>query len=110
MGGSLVSVLVYTHANPMVVQYASQLLQENGIACELRNEFVTSVIGSGAACDAWPEIWVAQDEEHKAKKLIEEMTLESQGDPWKCEVCGEINEKSFDFCWRCHSGDDDPLP
>lgn len=103
-------VLVFTHVNPMLVQYAAQWLQQNGIDVELRNEFVTSVMGSGAPCDAWPEVWVDEVDEARAQDVLQRMTSEAEGEAWICTVCGEQNDASFESCWKCQSGDNSELP
>lgn len=103
-------VLVYTHVNPMMTQYAAEMLQQQGIAVELRNEFVISVAGTGAPCDAWPEVWVADVDQQLAEDLLAALTTEVVGEPWSCPDCGEMNEANFDICWRCHSSDEAPMP
>lgn len=103
-------VLVYTHLNPMMAQYAAEMLKQQGIAVEMRNEFVTSVAGTGAPCDAWPEVWVADADKQRATGLLSSLATEVTGNPWQCPACGEMNEANFDLCWRCHSSDDAPLP
>jgi hypothetical protein len=102
--------LVYTHVNPMMVQYAAQLLQQHGVDCELRNQYVGSVMGSGAPCDAWPEVWVASERSARAQEIVMSMVEGSEGERWQCTACGEINEASFDVCWRCQSEGCDDLP
>ncbi len=103
-------VLVFTHVNPMLVQYAAQLLRQNGIDVALRNEFVTSVMGSGAPCDAWTEVWVDEANEARALDLLQRMTSEPEGEAWVCTVCGEQNDASFEACWKCRSADSNELP
>jgi hypothetical protein len=103
-------VLAFTHANPMIVQCAAQLLQQHGIAYEMRNEFVTSVIGSGAACDAWPELWVSEGEHARTAEVLAAMTLGDDAEPWRCDTCGELNEACFELCWRCQSAGTEELP
>ncbi|HSG60462.1 MAG TPA: DUF2007 domain-containing protein [Pseudomonadales bacterium] len=102
--------LAYAHANPMMVQYAAQLLAQNGIVSELRNQFVTSVMGSGAPCDAWPEVWVANERLATALAILRTMTDGKEGVAWQCPACGETNDASFDVCWYCQSEGCDDLP
>lgn len=102
--------LVFTHANSMMVQYAAQMMIQASIQHELRNEFVTSVMGTGAPCDAWPELWVAEEDEVRALEVLQSLSEEVEGEIWCCDLCGEMNEPNFDVCWKCHSGDLDERP
>ena len=51
----------------------------------------------------WPELWVRNDMVHdRAKQLIDDSIAdESPASGWKCEACGEYNERQFAVCWNC---------
>jgi hypothetical protein len=102
--------LVYTHINPMMAKYAAEMLRQQGINAEMRNEFVTSVAGTGAPCDAWPEVWVADADGPLAIEFLAALASEVKGEPWQCPECHEMNEANFEICWQCHSSDKAPLP
>ena len=37
----------------------------------------------------------------EAKKVIESIDTEISLITWKCGDCNEINDQTFDFCWKC---------
>ncbi len=94
---------VYTHENLFLVENARNLLAEQGIPGELRNEFAGGGLGELSAFDTWPEVWVAETDYPRARKVIAPLLEPVQGEPWKCEYCDEINESTFGSCWQCGS-------
>ena len=38
-----------------------------------------------------------------AKKVIALINTELSLITWKCKECNEVNDQTFDFCWKCHS-------
>ena len=94
--------LVYTHENRLMVGNARGLLEAQGIEVTLRNEYVSGVTGEVPVFDTWPELWVVRDRDYeRARNILASALGEAAGEPWQCRLCGEHNEASFDFCWRC---------
>lgn len=94
--------LVYTHENKLLVENAKNILFEEGIECVLRNEYASGGIGDLAPTEAWPEVWILDEEnEARAKSIIAELANEPEGERWICENCGEENEPGFASCWQC---------
>lgn len=78
------------------------LLEQQGIACSVRNESVMDTMGPLVFC--YPEVWVLNDEDiAAATKILEEWRREpvADGKTWKCPECGEQIDAQFDTCWRC---------
>ena len=96
--------LIYTHENKILVENARNYLTEHGIKSVLRNEFAAGGLGDIAPIQAWPELWVLQDEDiPKALELIKVLSKDSEKSVWNCESCGEINEGNFELCWQCQT-------
>ena len=79
------------------------VLEAQGIACTVRNDFLSSGVGELPVNECWPEIWVLDDDTaDMARRII--ASHESPGDapaPWRCEQCGEVSEGQFGQCWQC---------
>lgn len=85
-----------------------QLLEDNGIPCFLKNEFLSGAIGEVSPMDAQPEVWLSDDDwQPKAEQLIRDFKSQAENDQkasdWVCSRCSESNEGSFAICWHCQS-------
>ncbi len=79
-------------------------LEAEGFELVLKNDIVSGAAGELAPMDLWPEIWLLNDSEYdEAMSIIDAMKQEPAEDPWRCTLCGESNDPSFDVCWRCQS-------
>ena len=79
-------------------------LEQEGIACLLRNVDLSSALGEIPFLECLPELWVLDDEMFpRARMLLKGWTdpgmVNSQG--WVCAGCGESLEGQFDACWKC---------
>ncbi|MEM7360691.1 MAG: DUF2007 domain-containing protein [Pseudomonadota bacterium] len=93
---------VYTNQNIALVGASKSYLEENGIACRIRNEFSSGVMGDMPFADVWPELWVADDNYTQAKQLIGTMQQQTVNGPeWFCHQCKESNPGTFELCWQC---------
>lgn len=92
---------VFSHENRLIVYNLKNVLQEQGIASMVENEFASGGVGDLSPFDTWPELWVVNDDdEERALKVIESLNQKPRQD-WICPVCGEKNPGSFQFCWNC---------
>lgn len=97
--------LLYTHENPVLVGNARNIVENSGIEVFMKNEFVSGGIGELSPLDTWPELWVANDTDFdRAKKLLQVAFDQADTREWRCTHCGELNDASFDFCWKCQHG------
>ena len=81
-----------------------QRLQQEGIACLLRNEDLFTALGEIPLLECLPELWVMDEEVYPRAKLLVEGWLrqaEAVLTPWACAGCGERLEGQFDACWKC---------
>jgi len=94
--------MVYTNENRFLVANAKNILESQGVAVTLKNEFASSVVGEVSAFDAWVEIWVLNDDDYQIACNIIESSLSKEGDEeWVCTGCKEVNDASFESCWNC---------
>ncbi|HKI51516.1 MAG TPA: DUF2007 domain-containing protein [Geothermobacteraceae bacterium] len=79
-------------------------LEQEGIACLLKNYDLISVMGEIPMVEIYPELWVVDSEIWpRAKLLLESWLHESQatGPDWICPVCHEQVDAGFEACWNC---------
>lgn len=94
---------VHTAESAIEIAHLRNLLECEGIACMVRNDRLSGVIGEIPFVECWPELWVCESgQELRARGLIE-VALKSQptGDTWTCARCDERIEAQFSECWNC---------
>jgi hypothetical protein len=96
---------VYTSQDIGIVHYLKNMLEDNDIACVIKDENI-SIVGYSDRFPmiSWPEIWVMDDsKEHEALEIIEGVVIstDSVNKSWKCTNCGEQVEGQFTECWNC---------
>lgn len=98
-------ILVYTAPTMFMAAHVRNLLGAEGIACHVRNEFLSSGAGELPPTAVWPEVWIMDDrQEERARQLIAEVITANAaeaGDVWRCPVCSETIDGNFDQCWKC---------
>ena len=94
---------VFTHDNFLIVGNVKNLLTNAGIDTAVKNEYASGAAGELSPIDAWPELWVAQEDVAKAEDIIKGFAEEPEGTAWVCRNCGERNEPSFEVCWQCQT-------
>lgn len=94
--------LVFSNENQFLVNNVKNLIEAQGIETFVKNEFAQGAVGEISAFDAWPEVWVVNDEDfHRANDIAVASQQVSQGQDWICNQCHESNAGSFDVCWQC---------
>jgi len=92
------------------------LLAQEGIEAVVLNQTPAGAGGDIPFVVAWPELWIANEEDEPAARAIAERYLAQREHkvenrpPWKCPRCGEMIEGQFTDCWRCTmtTTEDDP--
>ncbi len=88
----------------ITINHFKNLLEAEGIPCQIRNEHLGSIMGEMPFVEVWPELWVVNDLDFdRATQLITAADAESPDTPWRCKKCGEENEGQFAACWNCGS-------
>jgi hypothetical protein len=87
----------------VTINHFKNVLESEGIPCQIRNEFLGGIAGEMPLQEIWPELWIINDIDYdRAKQLIDAaIGDESPHDNWKCRQCGEENEGQFAACWNC---------
>lgn len=87
----------------VTINHYKNILQSEGIECEIRNEHLGSILGEMPFPDVWPQLWVKNDLDYdRARQLLQaDAQDESPANPWRCKNCGEDNEGQFAACWNC---------
>ena len=92
----------------ITINHFKNVLESEGIASQIKNEHLGSIVGEMPFIEVWPELWVVNDLEYdRAKQLIDTaISDESPKASWKCRNCGEENEGQFAACWNCDNAYD----
>ncbi len=76
--------MIKIHSSPVAaaLHVLKSALESNGIACEVRGEYLTSVAGEVPAHECWAELWLV-DPSHKemALQVIKSASKPSTGVP-----------------------------
>ena len=104
--------LVFSSHDPMFAGFLRAVLQDHGIGCVVKNEYLLGGVGELPPTECWPELWILDDtHEARARVLIEEARIAvAEGEEWRCAGCGEWIEPEFGACWRCAAAPPDPPP
>lgn len=94
--------LVFSHQNLLIVANIANLLEAQGVTCELKNRYVSGALGELPVFDSFPQVWVSDDDEEKANSFIADLGNEQTSD-WICSCCGEENGAAFAACWNCEA-------
>jgi len=96
--------LVYTHENRLIVLNVRNVLSDYGIEVVVNKEYASSAAGGLAPIDTWPEVWIVNDDDLDSSiKIIESLDVEIKTTMWQCLECLEMNDETFDYCWKCMS-------
>jgi hypothetical protein len=90
-------------ASTVTIHHYRNLLEAEGIPCEIRNQHLGGIMGEMPFTETWPQLWVVNDLDYdRAEQLISADSIEeSPSEPWQCRQCGEENEGQFAACWSC---------
>ncbi len=95
-------IKLFTSQNLPEVELCRLMLEEQGIACTIRNQYASIARGEIPFTDTWPELWVLNDAEaDKARALLDAQPAADKGEDWTCPECGERIEAQFTSCWNC---------
>ena len=95
---------VFTSADPVLTGLLHSLLEQAGIRCLLRNQYLSGAMGELPFNDCWPQLWVLDDADvSAAERLIRDTvpSVTTAQPAWQCPVCSEHLEGQFRQCWHC---------
>lgn len=99
---------IYSNQNAALAWHIHNLLQQQGVDTEIRNDKLYSVAGELPPAECMAEVWVRNPLHYdRAERLVREAeNLDEQdvdAEDWTCRHCGETNAGNFDICWNCQS-------
>src|SRR5262249_46466016 len=104
-GCRAVVIRVYSAQNTLMVDHLRHVLEADGIACVVRNRYLSSALGRLPAAECWTELWIRDDARLARAQGIVERALEQDDSAgaatWECPQCGERLEPQFEACWKC---------
>ncbi len=68
-------IRVYSHANIMLAYNMKNLLEREGIKCEVRNDLATSTAGEVPPIEVWPEVLVDEADQERAEAIVDKALL-----------------------------------
>lgn len=85
------------------IGHLRNVLEQQGIACFIRNEQLSGALGEVPFLECLPELWVLDDgDTSRAEVLLAELRREvTDASSWHCPNCSEVNEAQFAACWNC---------
>lgn len=93
---------VYIGDTPAEAWHIRNVLDQHGIAAQLRNETLFGATGEIPVFESLPEVWVSEGNSAAAEALIKEIrSAPVHSDDWQCGDCHELVESVFAVCWRC---------
>jgi hypothetical protein len=93
---------VFSSQDPVTISHYKNILANQGVACVLKNYYLTGAAGKLPLNACWPELWVLDDNQHQqALAILDQYNTPITGNTWICPSCGENIEPQFALCWQC---------
>lgn len=95
---------LYTDQNSLMVGNIKNILENNGIACIIKNFMLVGGLGELPPTVCSTELWVLDDEKYNDAEIILKNIFSDNKQnlsEWKCINCGETVEGQFTECWNC---------
>jgi len=98
-------IKVFEDFDITLVGHYQSVLEAQGIATFMKNQFGTSGAGELPFIEVIPQLWVLNDADAaRAGDLIRELHETAGSETlhaWVCPVCGSEIEPAFTHCWKC---------
>jgi len=98
-------IKVFEDFDITLVGHYQSVLESQGIATFMKNQFGTSGAGELPFIEVIPQLWILNEADaNRAEVLIRELhdtTCVDQAQAWKCPDCGTPLEAAFTQCWKC---------
>jgi hypothetical protein len=97
---------VYSSPSLALVTHFRAVLESEGIACFIRNEYLSGAAGELPPVECWPGLCVEDSLEPRARRAIARAQCDAAPPrpAWTCPGCGEDIEGQFTDCWNCGAG------
>jgi hypothetical protein len=95
--------LLFSSPSVVDVEFRQALLEEQGIACTVRNLLLSGTSNEGRYTFAVPELWAINDADVALAHIVLSPDAANASDAasWGCPSCGEDCEAQFTSCWNC---------
>lgn len=96
---------IFVAQHPTEAHLLKGVLENEGIAAEIRGEALFGVRGEIPFTEALPEIWVDDAQVGRALEVLRSQATPAAGagESVPCSNCGEMLEPQFTACWRCQA-------
>lgn len=94
---------VYSSEHPAMTGHVQSLLENTGIECIIKNQYLSGGMGELPINECWPEVWITDDSNFARAMQIVNSVIHDDDHPdtgWQCR-CGEQIESQFSACWNC---------
>ena len=80
----------------VMINHYKNILEAEGIPCQIRNEHLNQIFGEMPFTEVWPELWVLKDIDYdRAKQLIDAAIIEeSPRSPWRAKSAAKKTRAS----------------
>jgi len=92
---------VYTSDDRLKAMNYKNIIENTGIKVTLKNEY--TACGSVPGDYLWLELWVDNLDYDNSINALESLKIKANDKEWTCKSCNEINDASFEICWKCQS-------
>lgn len=94
---------LYSSLNLLEIHHLKNLLEAEGIRCQIRNELLSRLAGEIPFTECAPQLWLLDDRDlQRARQVMTDFGRGAiAGPPWLCPDCGEALEGQFGACWKC---------
>ena len=96
-------LIAFNHHERVLAGLLKNRLEQEGIACLLRNEELFAAMGEIPFLELRPELWIIDEEVLPRAQLLLQgwLHIDVGAVPWTCPGCGERLEGQFGACWKC---------
>ncbi len=95
--------LLYSSLKLLEIHHLKNLLEAEGIRCQIRNELLSRLAGEIPFTECAPELWLLDERDlARARQIVTDFDRgPATGPAWLCLNCGETLEGQFSACWHC---------
>lgn len=96
-----------TAQNVTEAHFVRDLLESQGLVVTVRGEDLWGASGELPFVDAWPTVWVLDDDREAEAQELGAQYEATKASPspaaatWRCTQCGQELEPQFTTCWAC---------
>ena len=94
---------LYSSLNLLEIYHLKNLLEAEGIRCQVKNELLSRLAGEIPFTECAPQLWLLDERDlERARRIVADIGRSAVAKPpWQCPDCGEPLEGQFSACWHC---------